>query len=148
MELRSSARSLFNLAQIEARRGLTQAAVATLTAVLEKDAHMTVAWVLRAVLMFRAGDYMLAALDFGGALAEMRGADYVDYAPLGLDTLVSKAELHYNRALCYSAMGKYQIAMDDASKAKSMKYDEGAHSRMNVRSSPLSLYLSLSCSDT
>ena len=124
-------RSQFNLAQIQARRGDTKTAVATLTAVLAMDPHMAVAWAARAALMFRAGDYMLAALDFSGALNVLRDADFIDYAPLGLDTLISKAELHYNRAICFSAMGRYQIAMDDASKAKSMKYDEGAHSRMN-----------------
>lgn len=116
-KLKTFSKVLFNIGIIYQDQDDHDNALRYFNACVKKDGYLVVALQQRAFSYFAIGDFNSAKQDFTLVLTLLTRNASIDYAGLGLDYIVHRAEIFYNRAICNHELGHKTDFLNDMSQA-------------------------------
>jgi len=117
----------FNLAQCYVLLKNWGQAIFNLNQAINLNSGMAIAYFVRGCIYYKRKDYLLAILDYSDVLQLLRGRNYINYRPLGLNYVISRGEVYYNRCLSFAAFGINERALEDIQLAMRHRYDHSNH---------------------
>ncbi|KAJ5070613.1 sh3 domain-containing protein c23a1.17 [Anaeramoeba ignava] len=114
-------RVLFNIAICYISLQETRNAIFYLTEAIHSDKYFAVAYLLRGNTYFKCQDYFQAVIDYSTTITLIRDNDYIDYQPMGINYIMYRSELYFNRGFSFHKLGLTPKAIDDLTFANRIK---------------------------
>mmetsp|Transcript_11346 Transcript_11346/g.46075 ORF Transcript_11346/g.46075 Transcript_11346/m.46075 type:complete len:462 (+) Transcript_11346:192-1577(+) len=118
----TTSRVSFNQGVVCFLTGHIQHAVFFFSQAVTLDRHLAAAHFMRGVSFYRARDYLQAFMDFSTTLDILKPNEYIDYVPLGLEFVLWKGEVLYNRSLAFAGMKMFDRALHDIQQSKKISH--------------------------
>ncbi|KAJ3438663.1 sh3 domain-containing protein c23a1.17 [Anaeramoeba flamelloides] len=120
----SNSKVFFNIALIHIQQEEHRSAIFYLNEAIKSDKYFALGFFMRGNVYTWCSDNIQAVVDHTTSLRLLRINNYIDYRPLGIDFVLHKAEVLFNRAYALMKLNLFEQSLADLAMSNRFKYSK------------------------